>query len=113
MNDQIAACPPITSEILYSARGLPSFVQWESRLRALRRLATIDPDAHWATVDGYREICAQGWHRSISFADLMAAGAATARHWGVLHYDGHFDRLANLNAFHFESRWIAPRGTIP
>jgi predicted nucleic acid-binding protein len=113
VNDQIAASPPITLEILYSAQGLPSFNQWVSRLRALRRLATIDRDSYWATVEGYREICAQGWHRSIPFADLMAAGAATSRHWGVLHYDGHFDRLASLNAFDFESRWIAPNGSIP
>jgi predicted nucleic acid-binding protein len=111
-NDQIAACPPITLEILYSAQTPSDFGLWADRLRELRRVATINDDAHWAAVEGYREIAHQGSHRGVPFPDLLAAAAATAYHWGVLHYDGHFDRLASLQALSFESRWIAPQGTI-
>lgn len=112
VNDQIAACPPITLEILFSSRNPADFDLWADRIRELRRVATINDDAYWATVEGYREIAHQGPHRGVPFPDLLAAGAATAHHWGVLHYDGHFDRLAGLQAFAFESRWIAPQGSM-
>jgi predicted nucleic acid-binding protein len=112
VNDQIAACSPIVLEILYSARTPSEYDEWANRLGAMRRLATMNADAHWVLVEGYREIAHQGDHRSIPFPDLMAAAAATAHHWGVLRYDGHFDRLAHLQAFSFDSRWIAPSGSL-
>jgi predicted nucleic acid-binding protein len=113
VNDQIAACPPITLEVLYSTRNPTDYDTWAARLNALRRVATINPDANWALIEGYREIAHQGGHRGVPFADLMAAAAATAHHCGILHYDGHFDRLAALQAFTFDSRWIAPQGSVP
>ena len=112
VNDQIAACPPITLEILYSTRNPTDYDEWAAKLAALRRVASINPDANWALIEGYREIAHQGGHRGVPFADLMAAAAATAHNFGVLHYDGHFDRLASLQSFTFESRWIAPQGSI-
>ena len=112
VNDQIATCLPITLEILYSAQTPSDVDSWADRLRELRRVAIINHDAYWATIEGYREIAHQGHHRGVPFADLITAGAATAHHWGVLHYDGHFDRLASLQSFTFESRWIAPQGSI-
>jgi predicted nucleic acid-binding protein len=112
INDQIATCPPITLEVLYSTRNPADYDTWAAKLAALRRVATINLDANWALVEGYREIAHQGGHRGVPFADLMAAAPATAHHYGVLHYDGHFDRLAGLLAFTFESRWIAPKGSI-
>lgn len=49
-------------------------------------------------------------HRGIPAADCLIAAAAGARGFAVLHYDGHFDRLAPILAF--ESVWIAQAGTI-
>jgi len=40
---------------------------------------------------------------------LIAAAAQDAS-VGVLHYDAHFDRLAEV--LDFESRWIAPPGSL-
>lgn len=112
VNDQIATCPPITLEILYSTQSPQDFDEWAARLAQVRRIATINPDANWAVIEGYREIAHQGGHRGIPFPDLMVAAAATAHHCGVLHYDAHFDRLAALQAFTFDSRWVAPQGSI-
>jgi predicted nucleic acid-binding protein len=112
-NNQIAACAPITLEILYSAQNAAEFDWWADHLWALSRVADINRDAYWAAVEGYREIAHEGPHRDVPFPDLLVAGAATAHHFGVLHYDGHYDRLAALESFEFESRWIAPPGTIP
>jgi len=112
VNDQIAACPPITLEILYMARDPAEFDVWATRLRALRRMAPIDGDAYWGALDAYREICGRDPRPNMPYPDILAAAAASARGWGVLHYDNHFDRLAGLAPLNFESRWIAPRGTI-
>lgn len=110
---QIAACPPITLELLYGTQRPPEFDDWADALLSLRRVALIDRDAYGATVEGYRELAHRGAHRGVPFADLLAAGGATARRWGILHYDQHFDLLSSLNAFDFESRWLFPRGSVP
>ncbi|HEY1592910.1 MAG TPA: PIN domain-containing protein [Solirubrobacteraceae bacterium] len=112
VSDQIASCPPITLEILFSTRNPADYDAWADRLGALRRVGTINTDANWAAIEAYREIAHQGAHRGIPFPDLLAAAAAHAHNYGVLHYDGHFDRLADLDALDFESRWIGPQGTI-
>jgi predicted nucleic acid-binding protein len=113
VNDQIAACAPVTLELLYSTQSASDFDVWANNLQALRRVATIDQAAYRAVVEAYREIAHQGSHRGVPFPDLLIAAAATAHHWGVLHYDSHFDLLAGLQDFVFESRWIAPAGSIP
>jgi predicted nucleic acid-binding protein len=108
-NDQIAATAPITLEILYSAQTLADYLWWQERLWALNRVGDIDRAAYWTAVEAYRELAEQNAHRGMPFPDLLAAAAASTHHWGVLHFDHHFDRLAELDSLHFESRWIAPR----
>ena len=53
---------------------------------------------------------AAGYHR-VRLADALVPAAATDRSVGVLHYDHHFDRLAEVLGF--TSQWVAPRGSIP
>jgi len=50
-----------------------------------------------------------GIHR-ISPVDYLTAAAAAEQGFGVLHYDHHFDRLAEVLAF--DSVWIAPPGSL-
>lgn len=45
-----------------------------------------------------------------SIPALLIAAAAQSGAVGVLHYDHHFDRFAEVLAF--ESRWIAPAGSL-
>jgi predicted nucleic acid-binding protein len=42
--------------------------------------------------------------------DILIAAAAQDVAIGVLHYDHHYDRLAEV--LNFESRWIAPPGSL-
>jgi predicted nucleic acid-binding protein len=49
------------------------------------------------------------YHR-VRLPDALIAAAAQDVGIGVLHYDHHYDRLAEV--LHFESRWIAPPGTL-
>jgi predicted nucleic acid-binding protein len=48
-------------------------------------------------------------HPRVPVADYLIAAAATERWFGVLHYDHHYDTLADIMGF--ESVWIAPPGT--
>jgi predicted nucleic acid-binding protein len=50
-----------------------------------------------------------GYHRA-KLPDALIAAAAQQAGIGVLHYDRHYDRLAEV--LHFDSRWIAPAGTL-
>ena len=50
------------------------------------------------------------FHRSVTLPDLITAATAADAGIGVLHYDADYDTLAEV--LPFESRWIAPRGTL-
>jgi hypothetical protein len=41
---------------------------------------------------------------------VLIAAAAQEAAVGLLHYDRHFDRLAEV--LHFRSVWLAPAGTL-
>ena len=109
--DQIATCVPCRLEILYSAQTAAEFEEWDKLLGALRQV-TISRTVSEAAVGGMRELAARsdGYHR-VSLPDYLIAAAAQEAGLGVLHYDHHYDRLREV--FAFESRWLAPPGSIP
>jgi predicted nucleic acid-binding protein len=112
-NQRIATTPLVITEILYSVQSPQDFDYWSERLGEINRVAYITSDVQAAAIVAYGEIAHQGSHRWVPYPDLYTAAAAHANHWGVLHYDGHFDRFAALASLSFESRWIVPAGSIP
>ncbi len=65
-----------------------------------------------AAVWAVRQLAAKGSdgaHR-VRVPDALIAAAAADRGFGVLHYDTHFDRLAEVLSF--ESQWVAEPGSI-
>jgi len=44
--------------------------------------------------------------------DLIIAAIADTAGIGVLHYDAHYDLILEQTDLRFESRWLAPRGSI-
>jgi predicted nucleic acid-binding protein len=110
-SEQIATCPIVKLELLYSARDGGDYDRLDkilavlrdvpltrsvtnAALAALRRLAHIEPR----------------YQRSVKFRDLLIATAAQDAAIGVLYYDHHYDRLAKV--LEFESRWIAAPGSL-
>jgi predicted nucleic acid-binding protein len=108
---QIATCPPVVVEMLYSARIGEEFDRRDADLAALRDIA-ITRSVTNAARQAYRELAqvAPGHHRSVRATDLLIAACAQDAGIGVLHYDADFDRLAEFMTF--ESRWIAPRSSL-
>jgi predicted nucleic acid-binding protein len=110
-NRQIATCPIVKLEMLYSARDGSDFDRLDAMLGALRDVP-ITRSVTNAALAALRQLAHVQplYQRSVKFPDLLIAAAAQDDAVGVLHYNAHFDRLAEV--LEFESRWIAPRGSL-
>jgi len=110
-NRQIATCAIVSLELLHSARN---GVELDERMGLLAQLrdVPIGRSVTSAALSAYRELAHRQplFHRSVKLPDLLVAAAAADAGIGVLHYDADFDTLAEV--LPFESRWIAPRGSL-
>jgi len=108
---QIATSPIVKLELLYSARDGSDFDQLEGDLAQLRDVP-ITRSVTNAALAAFRELAHFGplHQRSISLPELLISASAQDAAVGVLHYDEDFDVLAGVLGF--ESRWIAPRGSL-
>lgn len=109
--DRIVVCAVSNLELLYSARTRADVERLDADLAHLReipitrgtlaaaRRAMLDLAAHGS--DGHHRVPPQ---------DAIIAACAAEHGCAVLHYDAHYDRLAEVVGF--ESIWSAPRGTI-
>lgn len=110
--NRIVTCDLVVLELLYSARTRRDVLALNGDLAALRSLPTtrgVMAAARSAVIELARR-GADGHHR-VSPADAVIAACATHGGCGVLHYDGHFDRLSQVLGF--DSVWVAPAGSVP
>jgi predicted nucleic acid-binding protein len=107
---QIATCSIVTLELLYSARNADELSIVEAEQALLRDLP-VAASAQRAAVGALRDLASDGpgQHR-VPLAGALIAAAAQDAGVDVLHYDHHYDRLAQ--ALHFTSVWIAPPGAL-
>lgn len=104
---EIATCPVIAGELLYSARSHADLRDYRRQLEQLMWLETND-DAQERALFVQQDLARQGQHRGIGMVDLLVAATAEM-HWAtVLHYDGDFERIAELTGQ--SHAWIVPRG---
>jgi predicted nucleic acid-binding protein len=107
---QIATCSIVMLELLYAARNAREFAVIETE-QALLREVPVTASAQRAAIGALRDLASDGpgLHR-VCLADTLIAAAAQDAGVDVLHYDHHYDRLAQ--ALHFTSVWIAPPGGL-
>ncbi len=107
---QIASCSIVTLELLYSARDAQDLTTVEAE-QALLRDVPVTTSAQRAAIGALRDLASAGpgQHR-VPLADALIAASAQNAGVDVLHYDHHYDRLAQ--ALHFTSVWIAPAGAL-
>jgi predicted nucleic acid-binding protein len=86
---QIVTCSVVTRELLYSARTRRQLEDLEAAQSTLRDIPMTDSSRR---------------------AHRDPRAAAQDAGVGVLHYDRHFDRLAEV--LHFRSVWLAPAGSL-
>ena len=105
----IATCGIVDLELLYSASSPAVYASLASSLRALPRVPVTE-----ATIDRALEVQAslakRSQHRAVPLPDLIVAACAESAGLTVLHYDGDYDRIAEITGQ--PTRWVLPRGSI-
>jgi predicted nucleic acid-binding protein len=108
---RLRLAPTVRQEILRGARDGTAFDELAAELSAVRP-AQLTPAVFRAAENAMRTLA----HRSagtqnIPITDYQIAAAAQEIGAAVIHYDKHFDTLAEVMAF--DSVWLAPRGSLP
>ena len=107
---QLVTCTVVTLEILYSARDARELEDREATQVRLRWIPVTD-SVHRAAIGAMRDLARRGAGRHrVPLPDVLIAATAQEAGVGVLHYDHHFDRLAEV--LHFSSVWLAPAGSL-
>lgn len=109
---RLGVCEPLLLEMRSSARDGATFRALAEELDALPLLSLTAAAAS-------RAVAAQGElaadrrvsHR-VKPIDLLVAAVADEHKVHVLHYDHDFDLVAAHTSLSFESRWVAPRGSL-
>jgi predicted nucleic acid-binding protein len=106
---QVALCPPVRLELLFSARGPADYAAFADEIDGLpscplSRRAVDRAECVQALLAGRSQ------HRGPNPVDLFVAAIAELNELTVVHYDRHFDAIARVTRQPTE--WIAPRGTL-
>ena len=102
------SCPVVALELLTTARDTAEHERLAELLGSLRQ-APITKGVCTAALSASSKLAGAN-HPRVPVADYLIAAAAAERGFGVLHYDRHYDTLADVLGF--TSVWIAPPGTI-
>jgi predicted nucleic acid-binding protein len=109
MRGEIATCPPVVMELLWSARAQGDFEDTVSRMSALPQFEADRP-AWDRAIAVWRELVRRGRHRQAPQPDLLVAAVGELAGVPVCHYDRHFDVIAEVTGQ--PVRAIAPLGTL-
>lgn len=111
LDGAIATCDVVRFELLRTAVDVEHFALIRESLVALRS-ASIGPRVWRRALDVYELLARQGplHHRRVRWADLLVAAAAEHAEIPVLHYDRHFELIAELTGQ--PVRAIAPLGSL-
>lgn len=111
VSERLVICAIVHLEMLYSARTRAEIERLDRNLSFLRDLP-VTRGTLSAASQAMLALAVQGsdGHHRVAPADAIIAACAAEHGCAVLHYDAHYDRLAEVLAF--ESIWVAPRGTL-
>jgi predicted nucleic acid-binding protein len=101
---------PFLLEIGYSARNAAEHRDLMAWLLDMPRF-DIDRDAEARALDAQRQLAVVGHHR-VPPMDVVIAAIADRHGVGVLHYDHHFDVIAERTDLDFGSVWLAEPGSL-
>lgn len=107
-DNQVATCPMIKLELLYSARSLADYDGLAERLAAFPQ-APMNAATWTLALDLQHRLAQRGQHRR-AIPDLLIAATALQHELTVLHYDQDFELIAYVSDL--RQHWIAARGTI-
>ena len=105
---EAATCAVIDLEVLYSARSAEDHENIRQRRQLAYEQVPLTEEVFLRAVAVQGELAKTARHR-IPIPDLIIATAAEAAGLIVLHYDGDFERIAEVTGQPTE--WIVPRGS--
>ncbi|MGC5345798.1 PIN domain nuclease [Streptomyces sp. DT171] len=104
----LAVCQPTEYEMIHSARDSSEATRVSTWLHAFDYLHS-DDEAFTRALEIQRHALNAGFHRALSFPDLLVAATAELNGRTVLHYDGDFDMISSLTGRSAE--WVVPPGS--
>jgi predicted nucleic acid-binding protein len=107
---RVAVCLPFLLEAGYSARSGADHRALMIDLEALPRVE-VTPAIERSALQAQVKLAQIGHHR-LAPTDFIIAACAHDAGAGVLHYDRDYDLIAKHTELVFESRWVAPAGTL-
>ena len=109
--DAIATCEIVKLELLRTAQDSAEFAQMRSSLGELQH-APISNEVWQRATDVFEAFAQQGplHHRRVPAPDLLVAAAAEFAGMPVVHYDRHFEQIAEITGQ--PVRAIAPLGSL-
>jgi predicted nucleic acid-binding protein len=107
--DEIATCPMVVMELLWTTQSQQEFDDLRRDLDALAKVPN-DHDSWDRAMDVWRELVIQGRQCQVRIPDLLVAASAEIAGLPVCHYDGDFDVIATITGQ--PVRAIAPIGSL-
>jgi len=109
--DEIATCEIVKLELLRTAQDALEFARMRSSLDELEH-APISNEVWQRATDVFQALAEQGplHHRRVPAPDLLVAAAAELAGMPVVHYDRHFEQIAEITGQ--PVRGIAPLGSV-
>ena len=104
----VATCAIVDLEVLYSARSLADYELVLEERRSLDS-APITPEVMATAIELQHALARRGQHR-VPIPDLVISSAAKHARLVVLHYDGDFERIADIGGAAHE--WVVPQGSL-
>lgn len=106
---EIATCGIVDLELLYSARDRGTYRSLVEALRGMPRVP-LDEAAVDRALSVQAMLAERSQHRAVPLPDLLVAACAERAGLAILHYDGDFERIAELTGQ--ATQWIVPRGSV-
>ena len=108
---RVAICDQVKLELLRTGRDLDEVVALRDELESLRNVPI--GDRVWRRVADLLEVFARSGplhHRRVPLSDLLVAAAAERAELPLVHYDRHFDLIAEVTGQ--PVRALAPLGSL-
>ncbi|MFJ3927815.1 PIN domain nuclease [Streptomyces sp. NPDC090022] len=104
----LAVCPAVEYELMFSVRGrheVDVITKWLHGFDYLYCAQEVSERA----LHVQRKAIDQGFHRALSWPDLLIAATAERHGAILLHHDGDFDMIASITRQ--RTQWVVPPGS--
>ncbi len=106
---ELATCPPVALELLYSARSKDDYLGLRDHLAGFVQLP-LDERASDRAGETQASLAERAQHRGPTPVDLLVAAIAEVNDAVLLHYDRHFESIVRVSGQPAE--WLARRGSL-